>query len=60
MHWLIEGEQRRMLKESGPLKYTSTAEETKKDMIRMRNRVVQGQLFRMVKEYGEVSPKNLP
>ena len=54
VHGRTEGEKQRMLKESGPVK------DTMKDMVEKADRVVRGELSKILEEYGDVFPEKLP
>ena len=60
VHGRTEGEKRRMLKESGPAKDKITVKETMKDMVEKADRAVRGELSKVLEEYGDVFPENLP
>ena len=60
IHGRTEGEKRRMLKESGPAKDTTTVKDTMKDMVEKADRAVRGELSRILEEYGDVFPEKLP
>ena len=59
-HGLAEGEKRRMLKESGPVKDTKTVEDIKKDMVKKADPKVKGELSKILEEYGDIFPEKLP
>ena len=60
VHRLIEGEKRRILNESGPLKNTQTLEDIQKEIVAKADRKVKGELSRILAEYGDVFPEKLP
>ena len=59
-HGRTEGEKRRMLKESGPAKDTTTVKDTMKEMVEKADRTVRGELSGILEEYGDVFPEKLP
>ena len=59
-HGLTEGEKRRMLKESGPIKDTKTVEDMRKDMLKKADPKVKGELSKILEEYGDIFPEKLP
>ena len=59
-HGRTEGEKRRMLKESGPAKDTTTVKDTMKEMVEKADRAVRGELSGILEEYGDVFPEKLP
>ena len=59
-HGMTQGEKRRMLKESGPAKDTTTVNDTMKEMVAKADRAVKGELSRVLEEYGDIFPEKLP
>ena len=58
-HGLNKGEKHWMLKESRPTKDTTIVKDTMKEIVEKVDRVVRGELFRVLKEYGDIFPEKL-